>query len=212
MFSAALRRAVLKSFYQPAQGVTSNLLITKCISFADEMNQQLGELMINKFRAILSAVALAMIFAMTVSAQQDFTLTTLDGQSVSLASERGKVVVLLFSGVQDPQCHDAVQALASLAERYQGKPVSVYLVSINPPSAANDAQLKQACGPVGSVILARDPNQAAFKQYGGKRPQLPTIVVINKQGQAQGQPRGGFNPNSDFVNDLAAIIDSQLAR
>ncbi|HKP12663.1 MAG TPA: TlpA disulfide reductase family protein [Blastocatellia bacterium] len=168
--------------------------------------------MTRRFKAILSAVALAMVLTATAGAQQDFTFTTLDGQSVSLASQRGKVVVLLFSGVQDPQCRDAAQALASLAERYQGKPVSIYLVSINSPSEANDARLKQACGPAGAVILARDPNQAAFKQYGGKRPQLPTVVVLNKQGQAQGQPRGGFNPNSDFVNDLAALIDGQLGQ
>ncbi|MEN3330716.1 MAG: hypothetical protein V7641_81 [Blastocatellia bacterium] len=168
--------------------------------------------MTRNLKAILSAIALTTILTMTASAQQDFTLTTLDGQSVSLAGQRGKVVVLLFSGVQDPQCHDAVQALSSLAERYQGKPVSIYLVSVNSPGEASDAQLKQACGPVGSVIMARDANQAAFKQYSGKRPQLPTVVVLNKQGQVQGQPRGGFNPNSDFVNDLAAIIDSQLGK
>src|SRR5437764_2525112 len=118
-----------------------------------------------KFTTSLSAIALTMIFSMTASAQQDFTFTALDGQSVSLAAQRGKVVVLLFSGVQDPQCHDAVQALSSLAERYQGKPVSIYLVSVNSPGEASDAQLRQACGPVGSVIMARDPNQAAFKQY-----------------------------------------------
>jgi peroxiredoxin len=168
--------------------------------------------MTRKLKAILFAIALTTIFSMTASAQQDFTFRTLDGQSVSLAAQRGKVVVLLFSGVQDPQCHDAVQALSSLAERYQGKPVSIYLVSVNSPNEASDAQLNQACGPVGSVIVARDPNQAAFKQYSGKRPQLPTVVVLNKQGQMQGQPRGGFNPNSDFVNDLAAIIDSQLGK
>jgi peroxiredoxin len=168
--------------------------------------------MTRNLKAILSAIALTTILTMTASAQQGFTLTALDGQSVSLAAQRGKVVVLLFSGVQDPQCHDAVQALSSLAERYQGKPVSIYLVSVNSPNEASDAQLKQACGSVGSVIMARDANQAAFKQYSGKRPQLPTVVVLNKQGQVQGQPRGGFNPNSDFVNDLAAIIDSQLGK
>jgi peroxiredoxin len=167
---------------------------------------------IRRFKAILSALALSAVLTAPAIAQQDFTLTTLEGQSVSLAGMRGKVVVLLFSGVQDPQCRDAAQALASLAERYQGKPVSIYLVSINSVSEASNAALKQGCGPVGSVILARDPNQSAFKQLGGKRPQLPTVIVLNKQGQAQGQPRGGFNPNSDFVNDLAAIIDSQLSQ
>jgi peroxiredoxin len=168
--------------------------------------------MTGKFKAILSAIALTAIFAVTASAQQDFTFTTLDGQSVSLAAQRGKVVVLLFSGVQDPQCRDAIQSLGSLAERYQGKPVSIYWVSVNSPTEASNQQLKQTCGPVGSVIMARDANQAAFKQYAGKRPQLPTVVVLNQQGQAQGQPRGGFNPNSDFVNDLAAIIDGLLSK
>jgi peroxiredoxin len=167
---------------------------------------------IRRFKAALFALALVAALAVAASAQQGFTLTTLDGQSVSLAGMRGKVVVLLFSGVQDPQCHDAAQALSALAERYQGKPVSIYLVSINSVGEANDASLKQACGPTGSVILARDANQSAFKQLGGKRPQLPTVIVLNKEGQAQGQPRGGFNPNSDFVNDLAAIIDSQLGQ
>lgn len=168
--------------------------------------------MSRKFKAIIAAVALAAMLTVSASAQQDFTFTTLDGQSLSLAAQRGKVVVLLFSGMQDPQCRDAVQALASLAERYQGKPVSIYLVSVNSPSEASNAQLQQACGPVGGVTLARDPNQAAFKAFSGKRPQLPTVVVLNKQGQVQGQPRGGFNPNSDFVNDLGAIVDSLLAK
>ena len=164
-----------------------------------------------KLKAILSAVALTIVFAVTASAQQNFTFTTLEGQSLSLAAQHGKVVVLLFSGTQDPQCRDAMQSLGSLAERYQGKPVSIYWVSVNSQAEASNDQLKQACGPVGSVIVARDTNQA-FKQFGGKRPQLPTVVVLNQQGQPQGQPRGGFNPNSDFVNDLAAIIDGLLAK
>jgi peroxiredoxin len=163
------------------------------------------------YKAILSAVALAMMLAATASAQ-DVHLTALNGQSVDMASQRGKVVVLLFSGVQDPQCRDGLQALATLAERYQGKPVSIYWVSVNSASEASDAQLKQTCGSTGSIILARDANQSAFKQFSGKRPQLPTIVVLIKQGQFQGQPRGGFNPNSDFINDLATIIDGQLAK
>ncbi|HEY9232943.1 MAG TPA: TlpA disulfide reductase family protein [Blastocatellia bacterium] len=168
--------------------------------------------MTRKLKAIFSAIALATVLTATASAQQNFTFTTLEGQSLSLAAQRGKVVVLLFSGTQDPQCRDAMQSLASLAERYQGKPVSIYWISVNSPAEASNDQLKQACGPLGSVVVARDTNQAAFKQYGGKRPQLPTVVVLNQQGQAQGQPRGGFNPNSDFVNDLAAIIDRLLAK
>jgi hypothetical protein len=60
--------------------------------------------------------------------------------------------------------------------------------------------------------VLRDQNQAAFKRFSGKRAQLPTIVVLNPQGEPHGQPRGGFNPNSDFINDLAAMIDSLLSK
>ena len=135
--------------------------------------------------------------------------------SENLANDRStpsqvavKVAVLLFGGVQDPQCKDEFKALQSLAERYQDKGVNIYWVSINSPAEANNDQLKSPCGPAGSVVILRDQNQVAFKRFGGRM--LPTIVVLNQQGEVNGQPRRGFNSNSDFVNDLAAVIDGLL--
>lgn len=168
--------------------------------------------MSSKIKAIIIGVFIIASLAVSAGAQQDFSFLTTDGQSVSVSSLRGKVVVLLFGGIQDPQCRDEIKALQSLSERYQGKDVSVYWVSVNSPAEASNDQLKSACGPAGSVVLLRDSSQSAFKRYSGKVAQLPTIVVLNQQGQPQGQPRGGFNPNSDFVNDLAAIIDGLLKK
>jgi peroxiredoxin len=168
--------------------------------------------MLSKIKAVVAAAAIIASLSAAAGAQQDYTFLTPDGKAVSVSGLRGKVVVLLFGGVQDPQCRDEIKALESLAERYQGKDVSVYWVSINSAGEASNEQLKNACGPVSSVLLLRDNNQAAFKRYSGKQAQLPTVIVLNQQGQPQGQPRGGFNPNSDFVNDLAAIIDSLLKK
>src|SRR3954470_4513652 len=114
----------------------------------NEFKHLLRNRMTRNLNAILSPIALTTVLSVPASAQQDFTFTTLDGQSLSLAAQRGKVVVLLFSGTQDPQCRDAMQSLASLAERYQGKPVSIYWVSVNSPAEASNEQLRQACGPV----------------------------------------------------------------
>lgn len=156
-------------------------------------------------------LAAALIISTTMNvAAQELTFASPDGQAVSLASLRGKVVVLLFGGVQDPQCREEFKALQSLVERYQNKPVSVFWVSINTPAEASNDKLKSPCGPTFSVSVLRDQGQAAFRKFGGR--QLPTIVVLDQQGQLHGQPRGGFNPNSDFVNDLASIIDSLLNR
>jgi peroxiredoxin len=161
-------------------------------------------------RSIVTAFA-TIAFLAPVTSAQDFTFTTPDGGSVSLSSLRGRVVVLLFASTQDPQCRDEFKALESLAERYRGKSVSIYWVSLDPASVPND-RVKNPCGPAGSIPVLRDQSRAAFKRFSGRSPQLPTIVVLDQQGQLQGQPRGGFNPDSDVVNDLAALIDGALAR
>jgi AhpC/TSA family len=157
-------------------------------------------------------VTIAVIFAGAVPASaQDFNFTTPAGQTVSLSSLRGKVVVLMFSGIQDPQCRQGLEALDKMAvERYQGKGVQFYLVSVNSASELPNDQLKSTCGGTNSISVLRDTNQVAFKRFCGKSGQLPTIVIFDRQGNAVGRPRGGFNPNSDFINDLASTIDGVL--
>lgn len=160
--------------------------------------------MSNKLRTVLIAIAVIGLAAMSASAQ-DFSFTASNGQPVSLSSLRGKVVVLMFSGPQDPQCREGLKALESLSERVQGKDVGIYWVSVGPAGDATNS-----CGDAKSVVVLRDTGQAAFKRLSGKSGQLPTIVILDRQGNTVGRPRGGFNPNSDFVNDLASVIDTAL--
>jgi peroxiredoxin len=165
---------------------------------------------LTRLNRLLAVTAILSCSAATVSAQQDFSFSTSSGQTVPLSSMRGKVVVLLFSGVQDPQRREGLKALASLAERYQGKDVKVCWVGVNSPGELTDEQLKATGSTAPSVTVLRDTNQAAFKRFSGKLAQLPTVVILDRQGNVGGQPRGGFNPNSDFINDLASTIDGLL--
>jgi peroxiredoxin len=178
---------------------------------SDGSNFQAKEVIIlNKFRkAVGVGILMTALLSITTSAQNNASFTTTDGGSVSLSELRGKVVVLVFGGVTDPQCRSEIKMLESLSERYANKKVALYWVSIDAPGTASDAQLKTPCGTNTSVKVLRDASRAAFKQFGGK--QLPTIVVIDQQGQLSGQPRGGFNPNSDFINDIAQTIDRLLS-
>ena len=168
--------------------------------------------MFTRSRVITAAIAIILCVEVTASAQQDFSFSTPDGQTVTHSSMRGNVAVLLFSGVQDPQRREGLKALEALGERFQGKEVKFFWVSINPATELTNDQLKSMAGASGSVRVLRDTNQAAFKRFSGKVAQLPTIVVLDPQGNPFGQPRGGFNPNSDFINDLASIIDRLLQR
>lgn len=163
-----------------------------------------------RLNKLLAVGAILACSTAAVGAQQDFSFTTSSGQAVPISSMRGKVVVLLFSGVQDPQRREGLAALESLAKRYQGKDVKVCWVSVNSPGELTDEQLRSKGGTATSVTVLRDINQAAFKRLSGKLAQLPTIVILDRQGTPVGQPRGGFNPNSDFINDLASTIDGLL--
>lgn len=139
-------------------------------------------------------------------------MATPAGQPVSTAALGGRVVVLMFSAVHDPQCRDEFKALDALTDRYQGKPVSIYWVAINSAAEAPADRLARPCGVSSSVPVLRLSDVNGLKRLTGKTPSLPTTVVLNKQGQPFGQPRAGFNPNSDFVNDIAGMIDSLLAQ
>ena len=168
--------------------------------------------MLTRLRAITASLAILSSIAVTASAQ-DVSFSTPNGETVTLSSLRGNVVVLLFSGVQDPQRREALLALEKLAkDRYQGKNVKIYWVSVNAANEVTNDQLKNLSSAASLVSVLRDANQAAFKRFSGKRAQLPTIVVLDREGNPFGQPRGGFNPNSDFVNDLGSIIDRLLQR
>lgn len=164
--------------------------------------------MLTGLKAITASFAIMAGIGVMAHAQ-DISFSTPDAETVTLSSMRGNVVVLLFSGVQDPQRREGLKALGSLAKRYQGKNVKLYWVSVNPTSEVTDDQLKSVSS---SIPVLRDTNQAAFKRFSGKLAQLPTIVVLDRQGNPFGQPRGGINPNSDFINDLASIIDGLLQR
>ncbi len=162
--------------------------------------------MLTGLKAITTSVALLASISVTARAQ-DLSFSTSGGQTITLASMRGNVVVLLFSGVQDPQRREGLKALGSLAERYQHKNVKIYWVSVNPASVLPDDQLKSVSS---SVSVLRDTNQAAFKHFSGKVAQLPTIVVLDQQGAAVGQPRGGIKSDSDLITDLSSTIDGLL--
>lgn len=157
-------------------------------------------------KKILFVILLLSAFAISASAQQGgaaFMTTT--GETLTTTEMRGKVVVMVFSAVNDPQCRDEFKMLQSLSDRYsRGNKVELFWVSTD----AVDGPWKTPCGSTGGIKVVRDPNRAAFRQFGAR--QLPTIVILNPQGQMVGGARGGFSPNANFTADLASVIDSLL--
>jgi hypothetical protein len=165
-----------------------------------------------KIRNLASvAVLLAALSPASALAQgPSGTLRTTGGGTTSIAEMRGRVVVLWFGGVVDPQSPEELPALEQLARRYQGKGVDIYWVSLDPASTS-DAEVTQFAtrnGYRGKIL--RDSGAVLRSVSAGRKPQLPTIVVLDAAGAVAGSPIAGFDRDVAVANRLAAIIDPLL--
>jgi peroxiredoxin len=157
------------------------------------------------------ALALLVLTVAVVTAGQDSAFETPSGEHLKLSCLKGKVVVLVFSSAQDPQCRDEFKSLALLGERYPDKNVAIYWVSTDPAVNGGDKQVDAPCGPAGGIAILHDRDRAAYKRYSGKNPRIPIIVVVDKQGELGRRPLEGFDPDPEFIDTLGALIDRLLA-
>ncbi|HKX29930.1 MAG TPA: TlpA disulfide reductase family protein [Blastocatellia bacterium] len=138
--------------------------------------------------------ATAVVVALLVSAASNGLAQTdqvafrsADGDSVTLAENRGKVMVLVFSATWVPVTNKSLPALQRLADVYQQRGAIFYWVSLNNARAgskhyASDADLKGFAEKNGwRLEILRDPQMKAFKGFGLDA--LPSVVIIDRNGQ-----------------------------
>ena len=144
----------------------------------------------------------------------EFSLRSVDGQTVTSASLRGEVVVLAFGASWLPLSKTQLQGVRKLADEYSNRGVVVYWVSTeseDPKSKnyASDEQLRAFAQKYGlKVTVLRDPDGDISKKFGID--QLPSIVILDKQGNMVGGPIGGLDPNGNLAAQLASHLDKIL--
>jgi peroxiredoxin len=144
----------------------------------------------------------------------DFSLRSIDGQTVSSDSLRGEVVVLAFGASWLPLSKTQLQGVRKLADEYSNRGVVVYWVSTESEDSksknyASDEQLRSFSQKYGlKVTVLRDPNGVVSKRFGVD--QLPTIVILDKEGNMVGGPIGGLDPNGNLAGQLASRLDKVL--
>jgi len=144
----------------------------------------------------------------------DFSLKSIDGQTVTSESLRGEVVVLAFGASWLPLSKTQLQGVRKLADEYSTKGVVVYWVSTESDDAksknyASDQQLKAFSQKYGlNVTVLRDPGGVVSKKYGVD--QLPSIVILDKEGNISGAPIGGLDPQGNLAGQLASRLDKLL--
>jgi len=148
------------------------------------------------------------------SPRVDFSLRSTDGQTVTTESLCGEIVVLAFGASWLPLSRTQLQGVRKLADDYSSRGVVVYWVSTESDDSksknfASDEQLRSFAQKYGlKVTVLRDPDGVISKKFGVD--QLPSIVILDKEGNMSGGPIGGLDPSGNLAGQLAPRLDKLL--
>jgi peroxiredoxin len=107
-----------------------------------------------------------------------------------------------------------LQGIRKLADEYSNRGVAVYFVSTESQNEksknyATDEQLRAFAEKYGlKVTVLRDPDGAISKKL--SIDQLPSIVILDKQGNVVGEPIRGLDPQGNLAGQLASRLDKIL--
>jgi peroxiredoxin len=144
----------------------------------------------------------------------EFSLRSIDGQTVTSSSLRGEVVVMAFGASWLPLSRTQLQGVRKLADEYSNRGVVVYFISTESEDSksknfASDEQLRAFSQKYGlKVTVLRDPDGVISKKMGVD--QLPTIVILDKQGNIAGTPISGLDPSGNLAGQLGSLLDKIL--
>ena len=177
-------------------------------------------MLLSNRKRCLAGILMVLLACMAIGQQNhptgpvEFSLRSIDGQTVTSASLHGEVVVLAFGASWLPLSRTQLQGVRKFADDYSNRGVVVYWVSTeseNPKSKnyASDEQLKAFAQKYGlKVTVLRDPDGVISKKFGID--QLPSIVILDKQGNVAAGPISGLDPNGNLASQLATHLDKIL--
>lgn len=119
-----------------------------------------------------------------------FTLTSLDGEKVSLDQFKGKVVVLGLFHICEP-CLIQSTNLQKVFDATRDKPVAVVGVNSSGDSQNHVSEFVQTFPLKVTYPYLLDPEQTTDKLYGGGK-FIPNVYVIDQQGKIRWQRVGNF--------------------
>jgi thiol-disulfide isomerase/thioredoxin len=117
-----------------------------------------------------------------------FLVNDLDGNPVSTAAWKGKVVFVNFWATWCPPCRAEIPILIDLANRYKDR-LQIVGVSVDDGDPADVKQFAKEAGINYPIVMA---DRAIVKEYGGV-PALPTLFVVNPDGNVVQKHEGLFS-------------------
>ncbi len=133
----------------------------------------------------------------------DFTLPTIDGESVTLSDFRGKSVMLTFWAIQCPACKLQAPYIQAFHDEWSSERVTLLTIDVgDSPAFVQDFVTQQ--GYTYPVLL--DPQGRVAQAYG--IPGVPITFFITTEGIAKAYKIGPFQSREEIESTLDALWPS----
>lgn len=133
-------------------------------------------------------------------ANLDFTLKDVDGRDVSLASYKGKVIVLDFWATWCGPCQVSAPIVNSVSQRYRDKGLVVVGVNVDDDVFPVERFVRKK-GLTFPIVF--DDGKTISRDYGAST--LPTLVVVSKEGKIVAV-RHGVTSESDLDGLIRRVL------
>jgi thiol-disulfide isomerase/thioredoxin len=127
-------------------------------------------------------------FAKNPQPMPPFLVTDLDGNPVSTAAWKGKVVFINFWATWCPPCRAEIPVLIDLANRYKDR-LQIVGVSVDDGDPQDVKKFAQHFGINYPIVMA---SREMVAEYGGV-PALPTLFVVNTDGKVVQKHEGLYS-------------------
>lgn len=151
---------------------------------------------------------------LAVGAQETFK--GLEGESISLEQNRGKLVLLAVGATWLPLSKQQSLVLNRLVRKYSSEDVVFYFVAVdsnNPKSRnfASDDQIRSFANENKiNVKILRDSDGVIVRKL--KVSQLPSFVLIGKDGQLVEEPISGLSEENTTLETLFNQLSQKIDR
>ena len=164
-------------------------------------------------KSLITVFGLLLTFAAASSAQT--SLASLNGGDVDIQGQRGKVVILAMGASWLPLSNKQAEYTNMLAKRYTGKDVVVYFVATDSTNmksknyaTTSDIEKFVAGSKLVVPVLRDSDGTVTLKKF--SIDQLPSFVILDKQGNIAGAAFGGIDPKYDVTIPISRAVDKLL--
>ena len=164
-------------------------------------------------KGFITIIALTLLFSAVAMSQS--VLSSIDGAKVDVEAQSGKVVVLAVGAAWLPLSAKQVEFTNVLAKKYASKNVVFYFVATDSNNARSknytsiaDIRAFSMSNKLTSTVLLDPDGATMLHKY--KVEQVPSFVILNKNGDVIGEPFGGIDPKYDVTIPISKAIDKLL--